>query len=89
MQHISLLVVDKILSLFQVAIEPSSNANVHCELALSRIADWENCQSRVLNHCSNIRPDCIQEHMAEERKFRFRPYAFLPLHNRLGICLAA
>ena len=79
MQHISLLAVDKTLSLFQVAIEPSSNANVHCELALSQIEDWENCQFRVLNHYSNIHPDCIQERTAEERKFRFHPYAFTHL----------
>ena len=81
MQHISLLAVDKTLSPFQVAIESSSNANVHCGIDPSQNEDWENCQSRVLNHYSNIHPDCIQERTAEERKFRFHPYAFLSIHS--------
>ena len=81
MQHISLLVVDKTLSPFQVVIVPFLNANVHCELAPYRIEDWENYQFLVSNRCSITRLDCIQEHMVEGRIFRFHPYDFPPIRS--------
>ena len=53
-----------------------SNANVHYAPVLLLIEKMPYFQPNVSDHCSPVYQDCIQEHTAGGKIFRFHPYAF-------------